>query len=56
MWKPRPGKWLLWAPPMVVLTSLAAFFLNTGALNKDLSARTADQLSTPGSRLGKTHL
>src|SRR6185295_17579744 len=37
MWKPRPGKWLLWAPPMVALTSLAAHVLNSGALYKDIS-------------------
>ena len=48
MWKPRPGKWLLWAPPMVALTSLAAHVLNSGALHKDISARTAEQLFAVG--------
>lgn len=48
MWKPRPGKWLLWAPPMVALTTLAAHVLNSGALYKDISARTAEQLFAAG--------
>ena len=48
MWKPRPGKWLLWAPPMVVMTTLAAHMLNTGALTRDISARTTEQLFAIG--------
>ena len=48
MWKPRPGKWLLWAPPMVAMTSLAANLLNTGALNRDISTRTTEQLFAIG--------
>ncbi len=48
MWKPRPGKWLLWAPPMVVMTTLAAHMLNTGALIRDISARTTEQLFAIG--------
>ncbi len=48
MWKPRPGKWLLWAPPMVALTTLAAHMLNTGSLRKDISARTTEQLFAVG--------
>ena len=53
MWKPRPAKWLLWAPPMVVLTSLAAHLLNSGALNRDISARAADQLAAIGADWAK---
>ena len=53
MWKPRPAKWLLWAPPMVVLTSLAAHLLNGGALNKDLSTRAVAQLAAIGADWAK---
>ena len=48
MWKPRPGKWLLWAPPMVVLTALPAYILNTGPLNRDISSRVTEQLFAAG--------
>jgi outer membrane protein OmpA-like peptidoglycan-associated protein len=48
MWKPRPGKWLLWAPPMVALTTLAAHVLNSGTLYKDISARTTEHLFAVG--------
>ena len=48
MWKPRPGKWLLWAPPMVVLTALPAYILNTGPLNRDISGRVTGQLFAVG--------
>ena len=48
MWKPRPGKWLPWALPMVIMTTLAAHMLNTGALNRDISARTKEQLFAIG--------
>ena len=53
MWKPRPAKWLLWAPPMVVLTSLAAHLLNSGALNRDISTRAVDQLGAIGADWAK---
>ncbi len=48
MWKPSPGKWLLWALPMVALPTLAAAWLNTGSLVRDISARSAEQLSAIG--------
>ncbi|MGB8315979.1 MAG: Ig-like domain-containing protein, partial [Aestuariivirga sp.] len=48
MWKPRPVKWLLWAPPMVVLTALPAYLLNTGQLNRDISSRVTGQLFAAG--------
>ena len=48
MWKPRPGKWLLWALPMVALPTLAAVWLNTGSLVRDISARSTEQLSAIG--------
>ena len=53
MWKPRPAKWLLWAPPMVVLTALPAHLLNSGALNRNISTRAADQLAAIGADWAK---
>lgn len=48
MWKPRPDKWLLWAVPMVVLTTLPAYMFNSGPLNRDISARATGQLIAIG--------
>ena len=48
MWKPRPGKWLLWALPMVALPTLAAVWLNTSTLFRDISARSTEQLLVIG--------
>ena len=48
MWKPRPGKWLLWALPMVALPTFAAFWLNTSTLIRDISARSTEQLFAIG--------
>lgn len=48
MWKPRPGKWLLWAFPMVALPTLAAVFLNTSSLIRDISARSTEQMFAIG--------
>jgi outer membrane protein OmpA-like peptidoglycan-associated protein len=48
MWKPRPGKWLLWAPPMVALPTLAAIWLNTSPLMRDISTRSTEQLFAIG--------
>jgi outer membrane protein OmpA-like peptidoglycan-associated protein len=48
MWKPRPGKWLLWAFPMVALPTLAAVWLNTGPLMRDISARSTERLFAIG--------
>ncbi len=48
MWKPRPGKWLLWAFPMVALPTLAAVWLNTSSLIRDISARSTEQLFAIG--------
>ena len=48
MWKPRPDKWLLWAVPMAVLTTLPAYMFNTGPLNRDISARATGQLFAIG--------
>ena len=48
MWKPRPGKWLLLAFPMIFLPTLAAFWLNTGSLFREVSARTTEQLFAIG--------
>ena len=48
MWKPRPGKWLLWALPMVALPTLAAVWLNTSSLIRDISARSTEQLFAIG--------
>lgn len=48
MWKPRPGKWLLLAFPMIFLPTLAAFWLNTGSLFREISARTTEQLFAIG--------
>ena len=44
MWKPHPGKWLIWALPMVALPTLAAGWLNTSTLMRDISARATEQL------------
>lgn len=48
MWKPRPGKWLLWALPMVALPTLAAVWLNTNTLIREISARSTEQLFAIG--------
>lgn len=48
MWKPRPGKWLIFAFPMIFLPTLAAFWLNTGSLFRDISARTTEELFAIG--------
>lgn len=48
MWKPNPGKWLLLALPMIFLPTLAAFWLNTGSLFRDISTRTTEQLFAIG--------
>ena len=48
MWKPRPGKWLLWALPMVALPTLAAVWLNTSTLFREISARSTEQLFAIG--------
>jgi outer membrane protein OmpA-like peptidoglycan-associated protein len=48
MWKPRPEKWLLRAVPMVGLTTFAAYVLNTGPLNRDISTRATEQLFAIG--------
>ena len=48
MWKPRPGKLLLWALPMVALPTLAAFWLNNSALIREISARSTEQLFAIG--------
>ena len=48
MWKPRPAKWLLWAPPMVAMTLLAAHILNSGRFQRELSARAEAQLAAIG--------
>lgn len=48
MWKPRPGKWLLWALPMVALPILAAIWLNTSSLMRDISTRSTEQLFAIG--------
>ena len=48
MWKPRPGKWLLWAFPMVALPTLAAVWLNTSTLIREISARSTEQLLAIG--------
>lgn len=48
MWKPSPGKWLLWALPMVALPTLAAVWLNTSTLIRDISARATEQLFAIG--------
>ena len=48
MWKPHPGKWLIWALPMVALPTLAAVWLNTGTLFRDISARATEQLFAIG--------
>ncbi|MDP1699622.1 MAG: Ig-like domain-containing protein [Aestuariivirga sp.] len=48
MWKPQPGKWLLWALPMVALPTLSAVWLNTSSLFRDISARSTEQLSAIG--------
>ncbi len=48
MWKPRPGKWLLWALPMVALPTLAAVWLNTSSLMRDISTRSTEQLFAIG--------
>ena len=48
MWKPRPGKWLLWALPMVALPTLAAVWLNTSSLFRDISARSTERLFAIG--------
>lgn len=48
MWKPQPGKWLLLALPMIFLPTLAAFWLNTGSLFRDISARTTEELFAIG--------
>ncbi len=54
MWKPRPGKWLLWALPMVALPTLAAVWLNTGSLFRDISARSTEQLFAIGANWAVT--
>jgi outer membrane protein OmpA-like peptidoglycan-associated protein len=48
MWKPNPGKWLLLALPMTFLPTLAAFWLNTSSLSRDISARSTEQLFAIG--------
>jgi outer membrane protein OmpA-like peptidoglycan-associated protein len=48
MWKPRPWKWLLWALPMVALPTLAAVWLNTSSLFRDISARSTERLFAIG--------
>jgi outer membrane protein OmpA-like peptidoglycan-associated protein len=48
MWKPRPGKWLLLAFPMIFLPTLAAFWLNSSSLFRDVSAKTTEQLFVIG--------
>lgn len=48
MWKPRPGKWLIWAFPMVALPTLAAVWLNTYPLFRDISARSTEHLFAIG--------
>src|SRR5436190_22955277 len=54
MWKPRPGKWLLWAFPMVALPTLAAVWLNTSSLMRDISTRSTEQLFAIGANWAVT--
>ena len=54
MWKPRPGKWLFWALPMVALPTFAAFWLNTGTLVRDISARSTERLFAIGANWAVT--
>ncbi len=53
MWAGRPGRWLLWAAPVVTLTGLAAISLNTPALDKDIAARVAAALAAGGNGWAK---
>jgi outer membrane protein OmpA-like peptidoglycan-associated protein len=53
MWAGRPGRWLLWAAPVVTLTGLAAVSLNTPALDKDIAARVAAALAASGNGWAK---
>ena len=53
MWASRPGRWLLWAAPVVTLTGLAAISLNTPALDKDIAARVAAALAASGNGWAK---
>ena len=54
MWKPSPGKWLLWALPMVALPTLAAVWLNTSTLFREISARSTEQLFAIGANWAVT--
>jgi outer membrane protein OmpA-like peptidoglycan-associated protein len=54
MWKPRPGKWLLLAFPMIFLPTLAAFWLNTSSLIRDISARSTERMFAIGANWAVT--
>ena len=54
MWKPHPGKWLLWAFPMVALPVLAAVWLNTSSLFRDISTRSTERMFAIGANWAVT--
>src|SRR5262245_24173776 len=51
----RPGKWLYWTP-LAALPFLAAWWLNSGNLERDLEATTAAALSSAGAEWAKLGL
>ena len=48
MWTGRPGRWFLWAGPVVILTTLAAISLNSPILDKDIATRAMAELAASG--------
>ena len=53
MWAWQPGKWLLWAPIMAGLPYIAAAWLNTDALNRQISGEVTARLATIGADWAK---
>jgi len=45
--KCRPGKWFSWAP-LAALPFLAAWWLNSGTLERDLETKAATALKAAG--------
>ena len=53
MWTWQPGKWLLWAPIMAGLPYIAAAWLNTEPLNRQISGEVTARLAAIGADWAK---